>query len=312
MVYVMCGACARHHLLAGARRHLCSVLRGRPHEPGLDEQIVRTVVDDYTRPVGRGRRMTADLRALYPRDTEDQAVLRPLTRSRTAVPYERARLAADALRARVQTVGRTDRPAGPGRVPEQATDVDTVDQTRRMLAAAALARVLEGARERRPSSPAAPDRSLRLPRRRTHSSPAPSPHRAELQEGLRVTRDSRKEAERRLTFSPPGSRAGLARQSRIRNAAARRDGRALSHVRYSNLWLWRRCRAPRRDLKVSLALVPPLPDAHCRYVGEWIAMKLRWGLSADRVEVDALTVHAEACETTVVHYTPALSPGTSA
>ncbi|MFD6684188.1 HNH endonuclease family protein [Micromonospora parva] len=51
--------------------------------------------------------------------------------------------------------------------------------------------------------------------------------------------------------------------------------------------------------------MPPLPEAHCRYVGEWTATKLRWGLSADQAEVDALTVYAEACETTVVHYTPA-------
>lgn len=51
--------------------------------------------------------------------------------------------------------------------------------------------------------------------------------------------------------------------------------------------------------------MPPLPDAHCRYAGEWVATKLRWGLSADQAEVDALTVYAEACETTVVHYTPA-------
>jgi hypothetical protein len=87
VVYVMRGAFKRHHLLAEARRHLPYVLRGRPHQAGLDEQIVQTVVDDYTRPVGRGRMMTADLRALYPRDTEDQAVLRPLTRKRTAPPY---------------------------------------------------------------------------------------------------------------------------------------------------------------------------------------------------------------------------------
>ncbi|MGA4967097.1 hypothetical protein [Streptomyces pseudogriseolus] len=50
---------------------------------------MQTVVDDYTRPAVR-RMMTADLRALYPRDTEDQAVLRPLTRRGTAAPYERA------------------------------------------------------------------------------------------------------------------------------------------------------------------------------------------------------------------------------
>lgn len=72
VVYVMRGAFKRHHLLAEARRHLSYVLRGRPHQPGLDEQIVQTAVDDYTRPVGRGRTRTADLRALYPRDTDDQ------------------------------------------------------------------------------------------------------------------------------------------------------------------------------------------------------------------------------------------------
>ncbi|MER6477145.1 HNH endonuclease family protein [Streptomyces filamentosus] len=51
--------------------------------------------------------------------------------------------------------------------------------------------------------------------------------------------------------------------------------------------------------------MPPLPEAHCRYVGEWTATKLRWSLSVDQAEADALAVYAEACETTVVHYTPA-------
>ncbi|MFH9090466.1 MobF family relaxase [Streptomyces sp. NPDC017673] len=172
VVYVMRGAFKRHHLLAEARRYLSYVLRGRPHQPGLDEQIVQTAVDDYTRPASH-RMMTADLRALYPRDTEDQAVLRPLTRKRTAPPYERARLAADALKARAQAVRRADRlgsrtrprtaavpaasrsrprPFRTGRkadhVPEQTTDIDTVEETRRTLAEAALARVQEGARER--------------------------------------------------------------------------------------------------------------------------------------------------------------------
>jgi hypothetical protein len=172
VVYVMRGAFKRHHLLAEARRHLAYALRGRPHQPGLDNQIVQTVVDDYTRPVGRGRRMTADLRALYPRDTEDQAVLRPLTRNRSAPLYERARLAAGALTARVHAARRADRlgsrtrprtvavPSASrsrprpfhsdrkaGRVPEQTTDVDTVEQTRRTLKAA-VAMLHDGARER--------------------------------------------------------------------------------------------------------------------------------------------------------------------
>jgi hypothetical protein len=58
VVYVMRGTFKRHHLLAEAHRHLAYVLRGRPHQPGLDEQIVQTVVDDCTRPAGR-RMMTA-------------------------------------------------------------------------------------------------------------------------------------------------------------------------------------------------------------------------------------------------------------
>ncbi|GGT73897.1 hypothetical protein GCM10010207_84370 [Streptomyces atratus] len=171
VVYVMRGAFKRHHLLAEARRHLTYALGGRPHQPGLDEHIVQTVIDNYTRPVG-SRMMTADLRALYPRDTEDQAVLRPLTRKRSASPYERARLAAGALAARVQAVRRADRlgsrsrprpvavPAASrsrprpfhsdrkaGRLLEQETGVDTVEQTHRTLEAAA-AKLQEGIRER--------------------------------------------------------------------------------------------------------------------------------------------------------------------
>jgi hypothetical protein len=37
VVYVIRGEFKRHHLLAEARRHLSYVLRGRPHEAGLDE-----------------------------------------------------------------------------------------------------------------------------------------------------------------------------------------------------------------------------------------------------------------------------------
>lgn len=44
VVHVMRGAFARHHLLAEARRHLAYALRGRPHEPGLDERIVQAVI----------------------------------------------------------------------------------------------------------------------------------------------------------------------------------------------------------------------------------------------------------------------------
>ncbi|GGT26779.1 hypothetical protein GCM10010222_80760 [Streptomyces tanashiensis] len=53
--------------------------------------------------------------------------------------------------------------------------------------------------------------------------------------------------------------------------------------------------------------MPPLPDAHCRYVSEWVATKLRWGLSADQGEAEALKAYAQGpCEASVVHYTTAL------
>ncbi|MFD5748909.1 HNH endonuclease family protein [Streptomyces sp. NPDC127033] len=52
--------------------------------------------------------------------------------------------------------------------------------------------------------------------------------------------------------------------------------------------------------------LPPAPDAHCRYVGEWVATKLRWQLAADTTELDALKVLAEGpCEDSIVSYTPA-------
>ncbi|WP_405204800.1 relaxase domain-containing protein [[Kitasatospora] papulosa] len=177
VVYVMRGAFKRHHLLAEARRYLSYVLRGRPHQPGLDERIVQTVVDGYTRPVGRGLMMTADLYALYPRDTGDQAVLRPLTRQRTLPLYARARLAADALKARMHAARRAERlgsrarphtvavpgtsrtglrPSRPDRMARRAqeqqegTDIAALEQARATIEAAAqmAVRLQDGVRER--------------------------------------------------------------------------------------------------------------------------------------------------------------------
>lgn len=52
--------------------------------------------------------------------------------------------------------------------------------------------------------------------------------------------------------------------------------------------------------------LPPAPEAQCRYVGEWVATKLRWQLTADTTEMDALKVLAEGpCEDSIVSYTPA-------
>ncbi|WP_328863067.1 HNH endonuclease family protein [Streptomyces sp. NBC_00306] len=52
--------------------------------------------------------------------------------------------------------------------------------------------------------------------------------------------------------------------------------------------------------------MPPAPDAQCRYVGEWVATKLRWQLAVDAAELEALKVFAEGpCQDGVVSYTPA-------
>lgn len=48
--------------------------------------------------------------------------------------------------------------------------------------------------------------------------------------------------------------------------------------------------------------LPPAVEATCRYLSEWIATKLRWGLTADSAEIDALTRSAQACPTTNVTY----------
>jgi hypothetical protein len=207
VVYVMRGAFARHHLLAGARR-LSYVLRGRRHQPGLDEQIVQMVVDDYTRLASR-RMTTADLRTLYPRDTEDQAVLRPLTRKRTAPPYERARLAADALAAgSTRYAVRNAWAPAPSRAPSPCPPPRGRARGRSVPArrtAASWSRRPASTRWSRPAGPSKPppgwppgsrtasgsapaptalghNPPRRRPRSRTPSSPAPSTHRAGPQE----------------------------------------------------------------------------------------------------------------------------------
>ncbi|MFW5418789.1 HNH endonuclease [Nocardiopsis sp. CNT-189] len=51
--------------------------------------------------------------------------------------------------------------------------------------------------------------------------------------------------------------------------------------------------------------MPSLTSAHCRYITEWTAVKVRWGLSADRAEHETLTRMAEDCPDAVVDTEPA-------
>jgi hypothetical protein len=52
--------------------------------------------------------------------------------------------------------------------------------------------------------------------------------------------------------------------------------------------------------------LPPASDQYCRYIGEWIGTKLRWGLAADKDELEALKTFADGpCEETVIDDQPA-------
>ncbi|MFE0255402.1 HNH endonuclease family protein [Streptomyces sp. NPDC059010] len=51
--------------------------------------------------------------------------------------------------------------------------------------------------------------------------------------------------------------------------------------------------------------LPTASGVMCRYISEWTATKLRWGLTADAPEQETLTQLAEACAGTTVTYEPA-------
>ncbi|MGW3061571.1 hypothetical protein ACWC98_37495 [Streptomyces goshikiensis] len=50
----------------------------------------------------------------------------------------------------------------------------------------------------------------------------------------------------------------------------------------------------------------PMASVHCRYLGEWIATKHRWGLAVDRAEGEALLRYAVDCPNARIVYEPAL------
>lgn len=51
--------------------------------------------------------------------------------------------------------------------------------------------------------------------------------------------------------------------------------------------------------------LPPLADARCTYAADWVATKLRWGLSVDEPEREALLGLAGGCGGQTVEYRPA-------
>jgi hypothetical protein len=49
--------------------------------------------------------------------------------------------------------------------------------------------------------------------------------------------------------------------------------------------------------------LPPRTSVHCRYIGEWVAVKTRWRLAADQAEKDALSAVAAGCSNTTISVT---------
>jgi len=52
--------------------------------------------------------------------------------------------------------------------------------------------------------------------------------------------------------------------------------------------------------------MPPYKPARCTYLGEWVTVKLRWQLTVDTAEKEALTTLAEGCPDVTITYTPAM------
>ncbi|PRY02333.1 HNH endonuclease family protein [Allonocardiopsis opalescens] len=52
--------------------------------------------------------------------------------------------------------------------------------------------------------------------------------------------------------------------------------------------------------------LPPVEEVRCRYLTEWVAVKLRWGLTADQAERMALAAQAARCPNDLLSYEPAV------
>jgi hypothetical protein len=55
--------------------------------------------------------------------------------------------------------------------------------------------------------------------------------------------------------------------------------------------------------------MPPLSSVYCRYIGEWAAVKTRWGLSVDSAEKSSLTSYAASCSNVTITVETVLGGG---
>nr|WP_242624122.1 hypothetical protein [Micromonospora kangleipakensis] len=49
--------------------------------------------------------------------------------------------------------------------------------------------------------------------------------------------------------------------------------------------------------------MPPYASARCRYINEWVAVKIRWRLTVDSAEKSALTNWANNCPAATISVT---------
>ncbi|MFE0421259.1 HNH endonuclease [Streptomyces sp. NPDC058953] len=87
---------------------------------------------------------------------------------------------------------------------------------------------------------------------------------------------------------------------------ARREAYANDQAAYPSLnTVTARTVRERADADIA-GWLPPYDGAVCRYIGDWVATKLRWGLNVDKNENEILKLFADnSCETTVIFYRPA-------
>ena len=52
--------------------------------------------------------------------------------------------------------------------------------------------------------------------------------------------------------------------------------------------------------------MPPYEPARCDYIGEWVTVKLRWQLTVDTPEKEALATLADSYPDVTITFTPAM------
>jgi len=65
-------------------------------------------------------------------------------------------------------------------------------------------------------------------------------------------------------------------------------------------------RLPSIESEDPATWMPPYELARCDYIGEWVTVKLRWRLTVDTPEKEAVTTLADNCPDVTITFTPAM------